>query len=48
MLILKKKKTQTVPKKNAYAKSFVPTAASVLNECFERSMHGMRVLSEKY
>jgi hypothetical protein len=37
-----------VAKKNAYAKSFVPTAVSVLNECFERSSDGMRVFSEKY
>jgi hypothetical protein len=34
-----------VAKKNAYAKSFVPTAVSVLNECNERSRDGMRVLS---
>jgi hypothetical protein len=37
-----------VVKKNAYAKSFVPTAVSVLNESFKRSSDGMRVFSEKY
>jgi hypothetical protein len=33
-------KKKPVAKKNAYAKSFVPTAVSVLNERFEQSRDG--------
>jgi hypothetical protein len=36
-----------VAKKNAYAKSFVPTAVTVLNECTERTRNGMRAIKRK-